>query len=160
MCLSMAQEVRCQHGGIIFSVSDPCYSTLRMLHKVSNFSDIYTAATVLIAGRLCSPILSEVTEASITHSWECALDILRKYQKYSTSARRCVAALEILYEQVVSEGQPLTDHVATQDFTVHVPGTLNDVSFGEGVNATMMEGFELLDFQDMSWLNSVPSNLI
>ncbi|KAJ5676460.1 uncharacterized protein N7477_002093 [Penicillium maclennaniae] len=125
-----------------------------------NILYIYTAATVLIAGRLCSPILSEVTEASITHSWECALEILRKYQKYSTSARRCVAALEILYEQVVSESQPLMGHASAPEFTVHVPGTLHDVSFGEGVNATMMEGFELLDFQDMSWLNSVPSNLI
>ncbi|KAJ5146670.1 hypothetical protein N7526_000022 [Penicillium atrosanguineum] len=125
-----------------------------------NILYIYTAATVLIAGRLCSAIVSEVTEASITHSWECALEILRKYQKYSTSARRCVAALEILYEKVVSDGQPLADHDSAQGFTAHVPSTLNDYSFGEGVNATMMEGFELLDFQDMSWLNSVPSNLI
>jgi hypothetical protein len=122
-------------------------------------SDIYTAATVLIAGRLCSAMLSEVTEASITHSWDCALEILRKYQKYSTSARRCVAALEILYEQVVSEDQPLTDHFTNHEFTAN-SSTLNDVLFGEGMNGTLMEGFELLDFQDMSWLNSVPSNLI
>ena len=71
-----------------------------------------------------------------------------------------MAALEILYEQVVSEGQPLVDHLPNHELTANVSSALNDVSFGEGMNATMMEGFELLDFQDMSWLNSVPSNLI
>jgi hypothetical protein len=71
-----------------------------------------------------------------------------------------VAALEILYEQVVSEGQPLTDQFSSQEFTARGPSMPNEVSFGEGMNATMMEGFEFLDFQDMSWLNSVPSNLI
>lgn len=71
-----------------------------------------------------------------------------------------MAALEILYEQVVSEGQPLVDHLPIHELTGNVSSALNDVSFGEGMNTTMMEGFELLDFQDMSWLNSVPSNLI
>lgn len=71
-----------------------------------------------------------------------------------------MAALEILYEQVVSEGQPLTDQFSGHEFTARGSSMLNEVSFGEGMNATMMEGFEFLDFQDMSWLNSVPSNLI
>lgn len=125
----------------------------------SNSSDIYTAATVLIAGRLCSTIVAEITEASITRSWDCALEILRKYQSYSTSARRCVAALEILYEQVVSEGQSALDNFSNHDLAANVQSSLNDMSFGEGMNAAMMEGFDFPDFQDMSWLNSVPSSL-
>ncbi|KAJ5378411.1 hypothetical protein N7509_011530 [Penicillium cosmopolitanum] len=117
-----------------------------------NILYIYTAATVLIAGRLCSTISEEITDSSMTRSWNCALDILRKYQSYSFSARRCVAALEILYEQVVAEG-----HQPNEQSNSH--GLLNDISFGEGMNTEMMEAFEFPDFQDMSWLNSVPSNL-
>lgn len=120
---------------------------------------MYTAATVLIAGHLCPLIVSELTEASLTHSWNCALGVLRKYQSYSRSARRCVAALEILYEQVVSEGQLPIDQNLTHDLPPQVPCGLSDMSFGEGMSAAMMEGLGIPDLQDMSWLNSVPSNL-
>jgi hypothetical protein len=108
---------------------------------------------------LYSAIVAEVTEESITRSWNYALEVLRKYQTYSTSARRCVAALEILYEQVTSEGLPPTHHGASGDMESNAPGDMNDLSFGEGMNASILDGLELPDFQDMSWLNSVPSNL-
>jgi hypothetical protein len=112
---------------------------------------------VLIAGRLRSAILEEVTETAMTRAWNCALEILRSYHIYSSSARRCVAALEILYEKVVSEGPrrngPST-HAQASTFN-----TTNDMSLGEGMNAILLDGFDIPDFQDMSWLNSVPSNL-
>jgi hypothetical protein len=69
-----------------------------------------------------------------------------------------VAALEILYERVVSEGQP-ADSSARGESVANAPGALNEISFGEGMNAAILESFEFPDFQDMSWLNSVPSNL-
>jgi hypothetical protein len=106
--------------------------------------------------------LDEVTETAVTRSWNYALEILRKYQSYSTSARRCVAALEILYERVVSEASPTSDQPLTQHpqpGAAAPPSTLGDMSLGEGMNAMLLEGFELPDFQDMSWLNSVPSHL-
>ncbi|KAF5862209.1 hypothetical protein ETB97_011914 [Aspergillus alliaceus] len=37
--------------------------------------------------------------------------------------------------------------------------TVNDMSLGEGIDAIFSEGFDWPDFQDMSWLNSVPSSL-
>ncbi|KZN89885.1 putative transcriptional regulatory protein [Penicillium chrysogenum] len=123
-----------------------------------NILYVYTSATVLIAGRLCSAILAEVTESSITQSWNYALEVLRKYQSYSTSARRCVAALEILYEQVTSEGLLPTNHVPSHEIGTNA-SVVNDMSFGEGMNAAILDSFEFPDFQDMSWLNSVPSNL-
>ena len=113
---------------------------------------------MLIAGRLCSAILAEVTAESITESWNQALEILRKYQSYSTSARRCVAALEILYEQVASEGVPV-HHGASSSLEEGDSPAIGDMSFGEGMNASILDSFEFPDFQDMSWLNSVPSNL-
>lgn len=115
---------------------------------------------MLIAGQLCPAILAEITNAAISHSWHCALEILRKYQSYSKSARRCVAALEILYEQVFAEGQPPVDNVFDHGVSAAAANALHDISFGEGMNAAMLDGFELPDFQDMSWLNSVPSNLL
>ncbi|GKZ24112.1 hypothetical protein AbraIFM66951_008925 [Aspergillus brasiliensis] len=124
-----------------------------------NILYVYTAATVLIAGRLCPAILEEVTEAAITQSWENALEVLRRYHSHSTSARRCVAALEILYERVVSEGPPPHDHPTSAFPTNAASNGLSDLSLGEGINSILMDGLDLPDFQDMSWLNSVPSNL-
>ncbi|KAJ5423090.1 hypothetical protein N7445_011198 [Penicillium cf. griseofulvum] len=123
-----------------------------------NILYVYTSATVLIAGRLCAAILAEVTESSVVQSWNHALEVLRKYQSYSTSAHRCVAALEILYEQVTSEGLLPIGHVPSHKIGANTSGG-NDMSFGEGMNAAILDTFEFPDFQDMSWLNSVPSNL-
>ncbi|KAB8260999.1 C6 transcription factor [Aspergillus pseudonomiae] len=124
-----------------------------------NILYVYTAATVLIAGYLCPTVLDEVTEGAITRSWNCALEILRKYQSYSTSARRCVAALEILYERVVSERPLFHEPSASDQQQSTASNAVNDMSLGEGINAMFMEGFDWPDFQDMSWLNSVPSSL-
>ncbi|KAF7125672.1 hypothetical protein CNMCM5793_001911 [Aspergillus hiratsukae] len=121
-----------------------------------NILYVYTAATVLIAGRLRSAILEEVTETAITRSWNCALEILRSYHSYSSSARRCVAALEILYERVASEAPPQNERPTNVQPSF---STMNDMSLGEGMNADLLDGFDMPDFQDMSWLNSVPSNL-
>jgi hypothetical protein len=69
-----------------------------------------------------------------------------------------VAALEILYEQVTSEGLLPINHVPSHEIGTNA-SVVNDMSFGEGMNAAMLDSFDFPDFQDMSWLNSVPSNL-
>jgi hypothetical protein len=152
----MVPVARYQLGGIIFCVS--ANSSEYLLFFMLTYADVYTSATVLIAGRLCSAILAEITESSIAQSWNYALEVLRKYQTYSTSARRCVAALEILYEQVASEGLLPTSHSSSYNVGTSA-GVVNDESFGEGINTAILDHFEFPDFQDMSWLNSVPSNL-
>lgn len=53
----------------------------------------------------------------------------------------------------------MTEHMPNHETSANGPSALNDISFGEGMNAAMMEGFEFPDLQDMSWLNSVPSSL-
>lgn len=129
---------------------------------------MYTAATVLIAGRLRSAIVAEITEPTVTRSWNLALEILRKYQESSTSARRCIAALEILYDRVVSEGHEphhrvtstLSSEQQSQSFPLlPAPNSLDEIYLGEGIDSTVFETFNLDDPQDMSWLHSVPSNL-
>ncbi|KAJ5614870.1 hypothetical protein N7528_008524 [Penicillium herquei] len=123
-----------------------------------NILYVYTSATVLIAGQLCPEIKNEVTNDAFSYSWNSALEILRKYQGYSKSARRCVAALEILYEQVVSSHQSPMDDVFDHDLATNT--MLHNMHFGGDMSAATLEGFELADFQDMSWLNSVPNNLL
>ena len=61
---------------------------------------VYTAATVLLAARLRSFITAEVSQQSIDQSWADALEILRRYESCSTSAKRCVAVLEMLFDRV------------------------------------------------------------
>ncbi|KAK2749281.1 hypothetical protein FQN55_003606 [Onygenales sp. PD_40] len=129
-----------------------------------NILYVYTAATVLIAGCLRSAIVTEVTEPAITRSWNCALEILRKYHDYSTSARRCVAALEILYDRVASEAVSSSKaHRADQaqgSVAPPAPDLGNDSSrLNDGSSGGGFDNFAFLDLQDMSWLNSVPSNL-
>ncbi|RAL15779.1 transcription factor domain-containing protein [Aspergillus homomorphus CBS 101889] len=157
ICVKVAQEVI----GLIYG-HIPADATAGPLPAWwYNILYVYTAATVLIAGRLCPAILEEVTEPAIGQSWHHALEILRKYHSYSTSARRCVAALEILYERVVSEGSPTGQEQSAQNLPMGTTGSngLGDLSLGEGVNSAFLEGVDMLDFQDMSWLNSVPSSL-
>ena len=132
--------------------------------------DVCTAATILVAARLHNAILTEVTEAGLKRSWDRALKILRKYECYSNSARRCVAALEIHYERVIAEGHHPQAVPETEDGRymynpsktpemAAVPDRPTDKSLGEGMNAVSLDDFDLADLHDMSWLNSVPSTL-
>jgi hypothetical protein len=61
---------------------------------------VYTAATVLLAARLRSFITEEVSRQSIDRSWAHALEVLRRYESCSTSAKRCVVVLEVLFDRV------------------------------------------------------------
>jgi hypothetical protein len=69
-----------------------------------------------------------------------------------------VAALEILYERAISEA-PAGDIPPQSQSGVPMANMIGDMSLGEGMNTSLLEGFDLPDFQDMSWLNSVPSHL-
>jgi len=111
---------------------------------------------VLIAARLRSEILQEVTQTSTEQSWKWALEILRKYQSYSSSAKRCVVALELLYERVISStaAEPPADQTDSP-----ACNEMRGTSPYEGIDIGMLDGLDLMDWQDMSWLNSVPSNL-
>lgn len=158
-----------QHGGIISYVRSSLLHVSCIRQGLTPRStDVYTAATVLIAGRLRSAIVAEITEPTVTRSWNLALEILRKYQESSTSARRCIAALEILYDRVVSEGHEphhrvtstLSSEQQSQSFPLlPAPNSLDEIYLGEGIDSTVFETFNLADPQDMSWLHSVPSNL-
>ncbi|OGM40720.1 hypothetical protein ABOM_011034 [Aspergillus bombycis] len=119
-----------------------------------NILYVYTAGTVLMAGRLHQAILAELTEESVGQTWQRALEILRKYRSYSSSAQRCIVALELLYEKVSASIN------VRQSFPPLAPGNpAHEASPGEGLSEALLDTLDLPDFFDMSWLNSVPSSL-
>lgn len=57
---------------------------------------VYSAATVLVAARLSSSILSEIPPDEILKSWDCAMTVLVRYKAYSPLVDRTIAALHLL----------------------------------------------------------------
>lgn len=58
---------------------------------------VYTAATVLVAGKICPSILKEVSEKSISRSWHRAIEILEHYQSFGPVIKQLVAAQHVLF---------------------------------------------------------------
>lgn len=58
---------------------------------------VYSAATVLIAGKLCPSILTEIPEKSISRSWHRAIEILEHYQSFGSVIKQLVAAQHVLF---------------------------------------------------------------
>lgn len=145
-----------------------------------NILFVYSAATVLVAARLRFSIVAEITEPGISSSWDHALDILKRYQHYSISAQKCVAALEILRDKVPKQSEYLQQRqgetinherssnaqmgysrTETPGAAIPQPGPSDGTTTGSnGAFGNFFEDFEfLMDPHDMSWLSSVPSNL-
>ena len=61
---------------------------------------IYSAATVLIAGRLHPAITAEVPEEAIIKAWRTVMKIMTCFQRYGSHAKRSTAALNVLFDQV------------------------------------------------------------
>ncbi|KAK9364782.1 fungal-specific transcription factor domain-containing protein [Lipomyces kononenkoae] len=120
---------------------------------------VYTAATVLIAERLQPAIGAGVAGYSVAVSWKRSIEILKAYARIGESAKRCVAALEILSAKVTWEPGPsesrqeqasnfVPDH-ATPVLGIPIDDTQPVLDFSS-IN---------FDLNDMFWLNSMPGNL-
>ena len=58
---------------------------------------VYSAATVLVAARLCPPVLSETSQEAISKSWYRAIELLGQYQGFNSIIAQLVATLHTLY---------------------------------------------------------------
>lgn len=134
---------------------------------------IYLAATVLLAARLApSALLTEVSEENVQIAWKHALDILRGFQADSVSAQRCVAALEVLYRKLPSNGrhdhidQPLNNGTSSHNVFTSGPGNPESLELAPPLLFTTNDSwtfdaqdtsfdwapdFDLSDPFDMSW---------
>ena len=125
----------------------------------NSIPDVYTAATVLIAARICPPVLLEVTEAALSRSWEHSIALLEAFGPQSSSARRCIAALEVLSEKVAMQhpagaAQPTAGiPLPTQNRSAmtNPPGASEETN-----DAATIVDIGLMNPTDMGWLNSVP----
>ncbi|KAK9350162.1 fungal-specific transcription factor domain-containing protein [Lipomyces doorenjongii] len=83
---------------------------------------IYSAATVLIAAKLCPSISSEISEDSISHSWSLAIEILQSYQVFNPVIEQHVTALHLLFNvlpkhYLQSKETRLPEATYTRDFS-------------------------------------------
>ena len=147
---------------------------------------LYTAATVLVAARLRSALIAEISEDAIAQSWQHAIEILNRYEAFGASAQRVVATLQILYDKVPErymqhKFQPHPN--VTAEYAQNVPAVPDSIS-GAGSQswsfpsplppthklddvAVQMTGTDMslgyfdnfdfnFDVNDVSWLNQVP----
>ena len=61
---------------------------------------VYTAATVLVAARLHPAIAAEISDKIIMDAWHSVLMILDRFQAFTKHAKRCAAAVTLLFDQV------------------------------------------------------------
>jgi hypothetical protein len=127
-------------------------------------TDVYTAATVLLAARLRPVIATGVPEYSIADSWAHAIEILKAFQRLGQSAQRCVAALEILSAKVSVDAHPPE---ASQDLNDDFQRTIIDMTSATSLPDVRFDDYQVgldfsgitFDLNDMSWLTSLPGNL-
>lgn len=75
---------------------------------------IYTAATVLLAA-IRSPALKEHFRSErILGSWRSAVIVLRRYRTFSSSVRKSITALEMLFDQITPQDLGTTDRPDTR----------------------------------------------
>lgn len=142
-----------------------------------NIFYIYTAATVLIAARLSTAITADVSNKRLTDTLEEAIRLLKMFSRYSKNADRCVAALRILLDNFpwrMDQSSRIQDqHIQSdQSQTVYPVDLPSMVSERNSSSATEFAAISLpadleqlpdldfaLDWNDLSWLSSVPINL-
>ena len=123
-------------------------------------TDIYTAATVLLAARLRPTPGSDGSDYSISYSWDHAIQVLKSFERLGHSAQRCVAALEILSAKVLKFDSTRGNTVATPQHQARLESDTSPklANLGEHMVDFDFRGIEV-DLSDMSWLNILPVDL-
>ncbi|EXL89934.1 hypothetical protein FOIG_16783 [Fusarium odoratissimum NRRL 54006] len=123
---------------------------------------VYTAATILLAAQI-KPVIEEGSVAySRSESWDHAMTILKSYQRYGESARRCMATLKLLSSKIfettavqtcnIKSGPESHENFVNSDSLEDEP---QGPEFGMEFDVS---GFAF-DMNDMSWLDSMAGNL-
>ncbi|KFZ11405.1 hypothetical protein V501_04785 [Pseudogymnoascus sp. VKM F-4519 (FW-2642)] len=135
---------------------------------------VYSAATVLVAARICRALHDDISDESLKTSWRLCLDILKRHTQVSKSARRCVAALEFLDRHILSkqlDGDCRQSHQETAlSAVLQIPlpsapavDTAHDPHaffLNEELQPEGGDFCNAVDVQDIAWLHSVPIDLM
>lgn len=156
---------------MLSSIKRPYCETILNLTRYKVFY-VNSAATVLVAARICPPLRGTTTEESIIVSWLKCFEIVKRHSFLSKSARRCIAALEFLDQNIITGQEQLVQterqnsNLAEQELPIsnnaYVPME-NAAEFVQGpiqpYFGDNMYNSSLIESNDIGWLHSVPMDL-
>lgn len=106
-----------------------------------------------------------ITEYSSSLSWQHALECLKYFEGFGESAKRCVAALEILYAKVSLSAEDSSNssndqvNVSNADIAGDIQASRNMYNPYQNMHQDLDFSGIIFDLHDMSWLNSAPGIL-
>jgi Fungal specific transcription factor domain/Fungal Zn(2)-Cys(6) binuclear cluster domain len=143
---------------------------------------IYTAATALIPARAYGYLRGDISQDSLTLTWQRSLEVLRELTALSPSAVSCIAALQVLDDELVFEDAGVDGQGAA---TLREQGDAADGEAegrGELVTGTQIAASttdvdadgqqqqymhtntndldSMLQMQDFSWLDTLPVDVL
>lgn len=91
--------------------------------ELSTSVDVYTAAMTILVERILEVPEDNPQESSSSNTWDAAIDVLRSYSVVADSAKKCIAALEVLSQNFPSEDSH-TGLASSQNSDKHNPESL------------------------------------
>lgn len=122
---------------------------------------LFSAATVLIAAKLRTDMFNS---QDINQTWDEVMKVLQAHEHVSQSARRCVAALQILSSKILQGTPPMDAPIA---FNTSLPPMQSTGPHADRMSLPIAQGqampqFPELDIReltftvdDFSWLNDM-----
>lgn len=140
-----------------------------------NYSVTYTAATALIPARVYSYVRGDTSSAALAEGWQKALELLRRLSVLSPTAVGCLAALQMLNEELVfedtgnhanllRESTPATTvrqdsvRMTSHEAAMEDSTQLNDCNKPRLFFQTPDES--ILQIQDFTWFDYLPADLL
>ena len=84
---------------------------------------IYCAAGVLVAARLHSYVLAEVSEKAVVDGWKSVMKLLKCLSSLNKYAARCAITLNLLFEKVLQQRLEIQQSPPQRQFQIHRPTT-------------------------------------
>jgi hypothetical protein len=123
---------------------------------------VYAAATIVLAARVCPPILVKVEQTDLDRTWRQAMHILERYESLNISAgpaRRCLTALTLLNDKTTAFRGRLTRQASQQPpaATPSMPVAADAVGSASGQQEYPSDTFIFEDptalegFMDLEW---------
>ena len=137
---------------------------------------IYTAATALVPARVYKYVRGDILQSDLLRGWQQSLEVLHHLSPLSPSAVSCIAALQVLDDELVFEATEPPSKLPVGALghdspSVHRPHAVSTAL--DSVNtATLMDirddqhrqdvdNFDsMLQMQDFTWLDTLPVDVL
>lgn len=105
---------------------------------------VYSAATVLVAAKLCPTLRAEFSSDSISRSWERAIRLLEHYKGFNPVTEQLIAALHLLYNVLPEHYQSAKETGFPESRRRnHHHQTFEAMNVGSGPQPSLDRGMEL-----------------